>query len=197
MNPLSIPNASCERLGRTAGWATLPVRTLLWALFFAAPLMAASSQKLSDSLKAADPSSTVNVIIHFKQTPTDDEHQKIQSLGGTRKPAQPASDSEGNAKKTSEAYIVPAGALDEIAEDANVVSIVKDVTATHTRDAVYSGAGHAPAVDPQTKISQDLKSLASDASVNVIVQYTDGPTDANGTIPERGMDSDASAAPLL
>lgn len=148
---LSIANASRGRLGRIAGWATLPALALLWTLFFAAPLMAASSQKLSDSLKTADPCSTVNVIIHFKQAPTDDEHQKIQSLGGARKPAQPASDSEGNTKKTSEAYVVPAGVLDEIAADANIVSIVKDVTASDTPDAAYSVAGNAPAVDPQTR----------------------------------------------
>lgn len=147
----SIANASRGRLGRIAGWATLPALALLWTLFFAAPLMAASSQKLSDSLKTADPCSTVNVIIHFKQAPTDDEHQKIQALGATRKPAQPASYTESNAKKTSEAYVVPAGVLDEIAADANIVSIVKDVTASDTPDAIYSRAGNAPAIDPQTR----------------------------------------------
>jgi len=107
-----ISTAKPLRTVRAAAWGTRFVALLFCALLAAAPLLA-SSEKISQSLKTVDPSSTVNVLIHFKAQPTAEQHQKIQSLGGEFKgsPVNP----DGTAAKTTESYAVPASALDEAA----------------------------------------------------------------------------------
>ncbi len=63
-----ISTANPQRTLRGAGWGTRFVVLLFCALFAAAPLLA-SSEKISQSLKTVDPSSSVNVLIHFKAPP--------------------------------------------------------------------------------------------------------------------------------
>ena len=170
-----ISTANPQRTLRGAGWGTRFVVLLFCALFAAAPLLA-SSEKISQSLKTVDPSSSVNVLIHFKAPPTAEQHQKIQSLGGELKgsPINP----DGTAAKTTESYAVPASALDEIAKDANIVAISRDDTQRPSPDAASNYPSN-PLLLPQQKLSQDLQNLDPTSTVKVIVQYLDGPTDEN------------------
>src|SRR5271163_108487 len=147
----------------------------LCALLIANPALA-SSEKIAASLKAAAPAARVSVLIHFKNPRTDEQHQRLQSLGAERK-GSPVN-AAGSPTKDTESYTVSASVLDEIAKDANVVAISRD-DAQPAMDAAQNAAASNAAVQPLQKISQDLQNLDPGKTVNVIVQYTDGPSDAN------------------
>jgi serine protease AprX len=170
---------SSRRNLRGAGWGTRLAVLLACALLIGNPLLAANSEKVAENLKATDPGATVSVLIHFKQAPSESEHQSIQSLGGQLRNSAATRNSENSANKVTESYALPAGALDDIAKDTNVSAITRDDSSEGAYGGAVNASSNTASLTPQQKISQDLQNLDPSKPVNVIVQYTDGPTDAN------------------
>jgi serine protease AprX len=170
---------SLQRNRRGAGWGTRFAILLASALLIGNPLLAANSDKVAENLKATDPGATVSVLIHFKQAPTEAEHQSIQSLGGQLRNSAATRNSENSASKVTESYAVSASVLDEIAKDANVAAITRDDSSEGSYGGAVNAAANTVGLIPQQKISQDLQNLDPSKPVNVIVQYTDGPSDTN------------------
>ena len=54
-------------------------------LLLASTLVFAKHPKIAEDLDAADPSSNVDVIVQFRQTPTEAHHQKVRVGGGLHK----------------------------------------------------------------------------------------------------------------
>ena len=175
---LALETPSARRDLRGAGWGSRFATFLLCALLIANPALA-NGEKVAANLKAVDPASTVSVLIHFQQAPSNEEHQTIQSLGGQPTNSSATRNSENAVNKNTESYVMPAGSLEEIAKDANVVAITRDDSGQAPPDSASTPGGYAAALQPEQKISQDLQNLDPSKPVNVIVQYTDGPTDAN------------------
>lgn len=100
-------------------------RTILLVLV-ASTLAFARHAKISGDLEQADPSSMVDVIVQFKQPPTEAHHRRIRSRGGVYKKSL-------DLVKGS-LYSVPAGALAAIAEDPNVAYIAPDRPVTAMLD---------------------------------------------------------------
>lgn len=88
------------------------------ALLMSAAVALVAAPKLSKDLKQVSPDSTVDVIVQFKSTPTEKQHGKIKSRGGSFK-------SELHLVNGG-LYSVPAKALDDLALDADVVYISPD-----------------------------------------------------------------------
>ncbi len=92
---------------------------LRWApVFLAGALAFGQASKLAPELQHADPDSTVRVIVQYKQDPTDAQHRKVTSLGGTLLRTL-------HSLKAA-VYSLPASALAELAKDPDVVHISAD-----------------------------------------------------------------------
>ena len=78
----------------------------------------AGNGRLAKELESLDPASNVDVIVQFKQAPTEAHHQKVRARGGLHKRSL-------DLVKGS-LYSVPAGRLKELADDPDVVSISPD-----------------------------------------------------------------------
>jgi serine protease AprX len=74
--------------------------------------------KLSADLAAADPQAQCNVIVQWKHIPTERDHQKVYSRGGTLRRA--------FSRMSSAAYSIPASELSGLANDPDVVFITPD-----------------------------------------------------------------------
>jgi serine protease AprX len=165
-----------------AGWGSRLAVLFACLLLLCNPLLAADSEKVSETLKATDPAAAVNVLIHFQQAPSETERQNILSLDGQPRNSAALRNS-GNSANNTEAYVLPASALEEVAKDANVLAITRDDAEQDAFSAGYSAAANsAAAVPPAQKISQDLQNLDPAKPVNVIVQYSDGPSEENHQI---------------
>ena len=90
----------------------------LCAVILTASLAFAGSPKMSKELEGKDSSDQVDVIVQFNQAPTAKHHQKVTSKGGNLK------QELGLVK--SGAYSLPAGALDDLANDPDVAYISPD-----------------------------------------------------------------------
>src|SRR5260370_23188207 len=123
------------------------LKTTTWgrrlALLILVTLLAAGSSsaegkkhKLSndfDAVKGGKNGATVDVIIQFNQTPTAAHHQKVQNKGGVLKT---------NLDFIKGAhYSVPTGALDDLANDPDVVYISPDREVRGSLDYVSSAVG--------------------------------------------------------
>lgn len=91
----------------------LPLALFCGLIGFAAPV-----PKIAPDLKTGDPSSVVDVIVQFNHAPTDAEHQKVASRGGTLKTTLGITNGA--------LYSVPAGQLESLSEDPDVVYISPD-----------------------------------------------------------------------
>ena len=92
-------------------------KSLVWFLAFA-ELAFAGSPKIAKDLDNIDPEALVNVIVQFKQVPTEAHHKKITDRGGQLK-------RELGLIKGSH-YSVPASKLKDLADDPDVAYISPD-----------------------------------------------------------------------
>jgi len=84
----------------------------------------AGDGKLAKDLESLDPASNVNVIVQFKEAPTEAHHQKIRARGDLHK---------GNLELVKGSlYSMPAGKLKELAGDPDVAYIAPDRPLTST-----------------------------------------------------------------
>jgi len=92
--------------------------------------------KLSSDLEGLDPASSVDVIIQYKETPTEAQRQKVCGKGGIYR--RDLSVIKGGH------YSVPATALAELADDPDVVAISRDRIVQGGKDlsaAAYNVSG--------------------------------------------------------
>ena len=101
---------------------------------FLAGALFGGNGKLAKELESLDPASNVDVIVQFKQAPTEAHHQKIKQRGGVHKKSLDV--------VNGSLYSVPAGRLKELADDPDVASISPDraVTAASDQSMVTIGA---------------------------------------------------------
>ena len=90
----------------------LAVITLATGLAFAGP------SKISRDLEGKDPKATVDVIVQFKQAPSEADHERIRGRSGRVKTR--LDSIRGGA------YSLPASALADLADDPNVAYISAD-----------------------------------------------------------------------
>jgi serine protease AprX len=86
--------------------------------------LCAGSGKLAKDLEALDPAANVDVIVQFKQAPTEVQHQRVMSRGGVHKKALDLI--------KGALYSIPANKLKELSEDPDVVYISPDRTVNST-----------------------------------------------------------------
>ncbi|MGA8027893.1 MAG: hypothetical protein WB992_12175, partial [Bryobacteraceae bacterium] len=91
---------------------------LLLPLLFVQGLSFGQGPKISPELQKADLKATLKVIVQFDQDPTDAQHQKVLSRGGTFRATL-------HSVKAG-AYSIPASALSDLANDPGVVHISLD-----------------------------------------------------------------------
>jgi|HubBroStandDraft_6_1064221.scaffolds.fasta_scaffold472758_3 hypothetical protein len=95
------------------------LRRLPWIYVLAAMLAFAGDPKLAPDLEKAAPASVVDVIVQFKEVPTQRHHDKVTNLGGRLK-----TDLSGGIRGAH--YSIPAGMLSELAQDVDVAYISPD-----------------------------------------------------------------------
>src|SRR5205807_7382596 len=88
----------------------------------------AGQDKIATDLHAADPTSTVDVIMQFKELPTEADHRKLREHGGTLKSELPL--------VKGALYSVPAYALRALSEDPQIVYLSPDRGVSGTLDYV-------------------------------------------------------------
>jgi serine protease AprX len=98
--------------------STWKVLLIFSVCFLLGKSASAKNPKIASDLMAADPESTVNVIVQFTQAPTARHHAKVLNLGGELK-------SELGIVKGG-AYTIQAGKLNELASDPEVAYISPD-----------------------------------------------------------------------
>lgn len=132
------------------------------SLALVATLTFAADPKIARDLEKADPASTADVIIQFKDAPTDAQHKKVAERGGIHK-------STLNSAKAG-VYTIPVSALKDLANDPEVVYISPDrklhgmldnttnaVNAATAWNAGYTGSGIGVAViDSGVTLDSDL-----------------------------------------
>src|SRR6266849_10784125 len=118
---LGTRQSSNDSVLKTTTWgARLALLTLI-TLVVAGLCLADGKHKLSkdlEALKGGNSGATVDVIIQFKQTPSDAHHQKVQNKGGVLK-------TKLDIIKGAH-YSVPVESLDALADDPDVVYISPD-----------------------------------------------------------------------
>ena len=105
-------------------------KTLVFFLsaFLTSSLFAASG-KLAKDLESLDPAANVDVIVQFKQAPTEANHQAVLRMGGKLK--------HEFATIKARHYSIPATALAQLAADPDVAYVTPDRTVTaHLDQAV-------------------------------------------------------------
>src|SRR6266700_738392 len=119
---LETRGPSNDSVLKTTTWgARLALLALITLLAAGLSLADGKKHKLSndlDALKGGHDGATVDVIIQFKQTPTDAHHQKVQNKGGVLK-------TKLDFIKAAH-YSVPVEALDALADDPDVTYISPD-----------------------------------------------------------------------
>src|SRR5579872_1168183 len=86
----------------------------------------ADNSKTSSDLQGADPKALVDVIVQYRQPPTDGDHQRVQDKGGSKKADLPL--------VNGALYSMPGGALNDVAAGSNVVYVSPDRKVKSTRD---------------------------------------------------------------
>ena len=81
----------------------------------AASLALANNSRLSRELQNMDPSATVNVIVQFRQAPTETQEQKVRARGGSKKAAL--------ALLNAGLYTIPASGANDLSDDPDVTYI--------------------------------------------------------------------------
>ena len=96
-------------------------KTLVFFLsaFLTSSLFAASG-KLAKDLESLDPAANVDVIVQFKQAPTEANHQAVLRMGGKLK--------HEFATIKARHYSIPATALAQLAADPDVAYVTPDRT---------------------------------------------------------------------
>jgi serine protease AprX len=120
----------------TTTWGTRLALLTLITLLAAGLSFADGKHKLSkdlDALKGGHAGDTVDVIIQFNQTPTAAHHQKVQNKGGVLK-------TKLDFIKGAH-YTVPVDALDDLANDPDVVYISPDREVRGSLDYTTSAVG--------------------------------------------------------
>jgi serine protease AprX len=100
-------------------------------------------QKLSADLAAADPQSTVNIIVQWKTSPDATTHQKVVSRGGTLRSVL------GSIQGAS--YTLPASQLSSLANDPEVAYIAPDRVVRAKLDTRLRPSTRAPVGMPAGK----------------------------------------------
>jgi serine protease AprX len=109
-------------------------KTLVFFLsaFLTSSLFAASG-KLAKDLESLDPAANVDVIVQFKQAPTEANHQAVLRMGGKLK--------HEFATIKARHYSIPATALAQLAADPDVAYVTPDRTVTAHLDQAQATIG--------------------------------------------------------
>ena len=151
-------------------------RNLLTLVLATAGLAFARHPKISADLDGLLPDKTVDVIIQYKHAPSEAHHQKVRGKGGLHKRSLDLINGS--------LYSVPAGAIEELAADADVAFISPDrpvraflnyasvaVGSNLANAAGWTGKGVGVAV-LDSGIYATLKPLESWADINGRLVYT-------------------------
>ena len=92
-----------------------------------------AGHKLAKDLESVDPQSTVDVIIQYKQAPTNAHHAKIRARGGQHK---------GDLSLINAGhYSMPASTLAELENDSNIVAVSPDRLSRPTLNTTAAAVG--------------------------------------------------------
>lgn len=155
----------------TTSWGRrLAVLSLISLLVAGLALCDGKKHKLSkdlDALKGGHNGATVDVIIQFKQTPTDAHHQKVQNYGGVLR------DKLDFIKGAH--YSVPTESLDELADDPDVAYISPDREVHGSLDYVTSAVGAPTAWNIYGLDGTDVGVAIIDSGIHNLNDFNPGP----------------------
>src|SRR5215469_4598529 len=116
----------CGARGTPGAYRTAVMKPILVTLALATTSVAFAHPKVAPDLDGRNPSDTVDVIVQFKQQPTEAQHRKVRDRGGVLH--------RGLDVIRGGHYSMPAGKLEDLAQDPDVAFISPDRQVTGLLD---------------------------------------------------------------